>query len=261
MAWFLLRFMFACFLASHVRAHRYAVVMDDRSLAAENPDGTEDMTATRASYDQIAELYTEWIADELTAKPHDRAVLGAFSELVLSSGRSETLEIGCGPGRITAFLAALGLAPVGLDLSPAMIDMAQRHYSTIDFIVGSMTSLPYADDSFTGLVAWYSVIHVRDEDLGVVFAEAARVLRPGGWFQLAFQLGDSVDHFSDLAGFDVDLDFHRRPIDQVLVALAPHGFVPVTRIEREPDRAGRFPEAARQGYLLVQLKGDKIDVI
>lgn len=234
--------------------------MDDADSSITS-SSAENLAATRASYDEIAELYTEWIADELTAKPHDRAVLGAFSELVLSSGRSETLEIGCGPGRITVFLAALGLAPQGLDLSPGMVEMAKRHYPSIDFTVGSMTSLPYADDSFTGLIAWYSVIHVRDEDLSIVFAEAARVLAPGGWFQLAFQLGDRVDHFSDLAGFDVDLDFHRRSIDEVMAALAPHGFTPVTRIEREPDRAGRFPEATRQGYLLVRLKGDKMDVI
>ena len=209
-------------------------------------------SSTRDSYDAIAQTYTEWIADELTAKPHDRAVLGAFSELVLGTGSAEVLDMGCGPGRITSFLAALGLGPRGLDLSPAMVELARGLYPTLPFDVGSMTALPYADDSFSGLVAWYSTIHIPDEELSTVFAEAARVLRPGGWFQLAFQLGDRVDHFSDLAGFDVDLDFHRRSIDDVLTALGPHGFSPVTRLEREPDRAGPFPEASRQGYLLVR---------
>lgn len=217
-------------------------------------------TATRASYDAIAETYTDWIAAELTAKPHDRAVLGAFSELVLSTGHSETLEIGCGPGRITAFLAALGVSPTGLDLSPAMIAIAQTHYPTMEFTTGSMASLPYPGDSFSGLVAWYSIIHVPDESLHTVFAEAARVLRPGGWFQLAFQLGDRVDHQSEAAGHDVDLDFHRRSIDAVLVSLHAHGFTPVTRLEREPDRAGRFPEATRQGYLLVRLGAGAQDI-
>lgn len=222
-------------------------------------DGSTDVesastAAIRTSYDAIAEVYTDWIANELTAKPHDRAILGAFSELVLSTGGAETLEIGCGPGRITAFLAALGLTPTGLDISPGMIAMAERHYPNLDFILGSMTSLPYADDSFVGVVAWYSIIHIPDEHLDTVFAEAARILAPGGWFQLAFQLGDRVDHFSDMAGFDVDLDFHRRSISSVLAALEPHGFAPVTRLEREPDRAGQFPEATRQGYLLVRLE-------
>lgn len=211
--------------------------------------------ATRDSYDVIAQTYTDWVADELTAKPHDRAVLGAFSELVLGTGSAEVLDIGCGPGRITSFLAALGLTPRGLDLSPTMVDLAQGLYPTLGFDVGSMTALPYADDSFSGLVAWYSTIHVPDDALALSFAEAARVLRPGGWFQLAFQLGDRIDHVSDLAGFSVDLDFHRRSIDDVLTALEPHGFSPVTRLEREPDRAGPFPEASRQGYLLVRSAG------
>lgn len=221
-------------------------------LSHSSPQDSDREAATRASYDAIAETYTGWIADELTAKPHDRAVLGAFSELVLATGDSQTLEIGCGPGRITAFLAALGLTPSGLDLSPAMIALATRHYPTLDFATGTMTALPYGDDSFSGLLAWYSIIHVPDESLHTVFAEAARVLRPGGLFQLAFQLGDRIDHQAKAAGFTVDLDFHRRSIDQVLTVLADHGFVPVTRLEREPDQAGRFPEATRQGYLLVR---------
>ncbi|GAA1950872.1 class I SAM-dependent methyltransferase [Brevibacterium antiquum] len=225
---------------------------DDAALSRSSPQDSDREAATRASYDAIAETYTGWIADELTAKPHDRAVLGAFSELVLATGDSQTLEIGCGPGRITAFLAALGLSPSGLDLSPAMIDLATRHYPTFDFTTGTMTALPYGDDSFSGLLAWYSIIHVPDESLHTVFAEAARVLRPGGLFQLAFQLGDRIDHQATAAGFTVDLDFHRRSIDQVLTVLADHGFVPVTQLEREPDQAGRFPEATRQGYLLVR---------
>ncbi|WP_166971811.1 class I SAM-dependent methyltransferase [Brevibacterium atlanticum] len=229
--------------------------MTDGTNATADPDSpgrSAREAPTRESYDAIATMYTDWIADELTAKPHDRAVLGAYSELVLATGSSDVLDIGCGPGRITSFLAALGLTPSGLDLSPAMIELARGLYPSLDFAVGTMTALPYADDTFSGLVAWYSIIHIPDEELSTAFAEAARVLRPGGWFQLAFQLGDRVDHFSDLAGFDVDLDFHRRSIDEVLTALEPHGFTPATRLEREPDRSGRYPEATRQGYLLVR---------
>ena len=214
--------------------------------------GTARERPTRESYDAIAEAYTDWVADELTAKPHDRAVLGAFSELVLATGSAEVLDIGCGPGRITSFLAALGLTPSGLDLSPAMIELARGLYPNLDFGLGTMSALPHAEASFGGLVAWYSIIHVPDDELPVVFAEAARVLRPGGWFQLAFQLGNRVDHHSDLAGTAIDLDFHRRSIEQVASALEPHGLLPVTRLEREPDRGGRYPEASRQGYLLVR---------
>ena len=225
--------------------------MTDGSIS-DNGRSSDRERATRDSYDAIAEAYADWIADELTARPHDRAVLGAFSELVLATGSPDVLDIGCGPGRITAFLAALGLSPRGLDLSPAMVGLARDLYPNLDFDIGTMSALPHSDASFAGLVAWYSIIHIPDAELAGVFAEAARVLRPGGWFQLAFQLGDRVDHFADLAGTAIDLDFHRRSFDQILSALEPHGFSPVTRLEREPERAGRYPEANRQGYLLVR---------
>ncbi|WP_453984101.1 class I SAM-dependent methyltransferase [Brevibacterium casei] len=222
-------------------------------------NATDFETPTRESYDAIAQTYTDWVSAELTAKPHDRAVLGAFAELVLATGHPETIDLGCGPGRITAFLTGLGLDATGLDLSPEMIAQATRLYSDLGFTTGSMTCLPYPENSFSGALAWYSLIHIPDETLDRVIAEAARVLRPGGLFQLAFQLGDTVDHVSDLAGHDVDLDFHRRSIDDVLTVLSAHGFSLVTRMEREPDTHGRYPESTPQGYLLVRLEaGDNL---
>lgn len=222
-------------------------------------NATDFETPTRDSYDAIAQTYTDWVSAELTAKPHDRAVLGAFAELVLATGHPETIDLGCGPGRITAFLTGLGLDATGLDLSPEMIAQATRLYSDLGFTTGSMTCLPYPENSFSGALAWYSLIHIPDETLDRVIAEAARVLRPGGLFQLAFRLGDTVDHFSNLAGHDVDLDFHRRSIDDVLTVLTAHGFSLVTRMEREPDTHGRYPESTPQGYLLVRLEaGDNL---
>lgn len=209
--------------------------------------------STRKSYDAIATEYTSWVANELATKPYDRAVLGAFSELVLATGNSEALDLGCGPGRITTFLAALGLDASGIDLSPQMVEEATHLYPNLDFTVASMTELPFTADSFSGVLAWYSIIHVPDEALDQAFSEVARVLRPGGWFQLAFQLGDRVDHYSNLAGIEVDLDFHRRPLAEVLTRLEGHGFRATARVEREPDQHGQFPESTRQGYLLVQL--------
>src|SRR5699024_10704750 len=132
------------------------------------------------------------------------------------------------------------------------VGLARDLYPNLDFGIGTMSALPHSDASFAGLVAWYSIIHIPDAELAGVFAEAARVFRPGGWLQLAFQLGDRVDHFADLAGTAIARAFPRRSFAQTVSAHESHGFSPVTRLEREPERAGRFPEANRQGYLLVR---------
>lgn len=50
--------------------------------------------------------------------------------------------------------------------------------SDFDTCVGSITALPFPDDSFDGLFYWYSTIHTPNGELGTVFAEARRALRP-----------------------------------------------------------------------------------
>ncbi|MGO4860223.1 hypothetical protein AB4074_23475, partial [Arthrobacter sp. 2MCAF14] len=69
-----------------------------------------DLHATRAAYNTVAADYAELLRNELDTKPFDRAMLGAFAELVRSSGGRAVADIGCGPGRITAYLDSLGLA-------------------------------------------------------------------------------------------------------------------------------------------------------
>ena len=58
----------------------------------------------------------------------------------------------------------------GIDLSPGMIEVARREHPGLRFDVGSMTDLALADASVAGLVAWYSLIHVPDDEISPVFA-------------------------------------------------------------------------------------------
>ncbi|MGW0595203.1 class I SAM-dependent methyltransferase, partial [Streptosporangium sp. NPDC002607] len=67
----------------------------------------------------------------------DRAILGAFAEVVNAGGDGQVADLGCGPGHITAYLDGLGLAVVGVDASPAMIELARQAYPGLRFDVGS----------------------------------------------------------------------------------------------------------------------------
>ena len=117
---------------------------------------------TQQSYDTVAESYADLLADELAAKPWDRAVLSGFAEMVRADGGGPVADLGCGPGRVTAHLASLGMDVHGLDLSPGMVRTARRAHPALRFHEGSMTALDLADGVLAGIVAWYSVIHVPD---------------------------------------------------------------------------------------------------
>ncbi|MBM0257348.1 class I SAM-dependent methyltransferase [Micromonospora sp. 4G55] len=200
--------------------------------------------------------YTEFVRDELAARPLDRAMLAAFAELVLVDGGGPVLEVGCGPGRITRHLHDLGLDAAGLDLSPAMIAQARRAYPDLRFTEGSMLELDLADGALAGLVAWYSVIHLPDDRLPAAFAEFHRVLAPGGHLLLAFQVGDEPVHRTDAWGRPVSLTFHRRRPDRVAALLDAAGLVVHARMQREPQEFAGRPEPTPQAYLLARHPAD-----
>lgn len=180
---------------------------------------------TRTSYDVVAASYAEKVRDLLDETPYERALLALFAELVRASGGGPVADVGCGPGRITAYLCERGLDGFGIDLSPAMIETARREHPGLRFEAGSMTDLDLADASPAGLVAWYSLIHVPDDEIGSVFAHFRRVLRPGGLLLLGFHAGDESRLTTEgYGGHPMKVHLHLRRPGQVAAWLDDGGF-------------------------------------
>ncbi len=98
-----------------------------------------DLEAVRASYDRVADTYVDLDVGDLAAQPWLRAALAAFAEVAGPLG--PVLDVGCGPGTVTAHLAGLGLDVSGVDLSPRMIEHARRLHPGLAFEVASATAL------------------------------------------------------------------------------------------------------------------------
>ncbi|WP_405148135.1 class I SAM-dependent methyltransferase [Sphaerisporangium sp. NBC_01403] len=180
---------------------------------------------TRTSYDTVATSYADQVRDLLDQTPYERAVLALFADLVQTTGGGPVADVGCGSGRITAYLRELGVDTFGIDLSPAMIEVARRDHPSLRFEVGSMTGLDLADASMAGLVAWYSLIHVPDDEIGSVFTHFRRVLRPGGPLLLSFHVGDeSRLKTQGYGGHPMKVYIHRRQPGQVAAWLNDAGF-------------------------------------
>jgi 2-polyprenyl-3-methyl-5-hydroxy-6-metoxy-1,4-benzoquinol methylase len=113
---------------------------------------------TLISYDRVASVYAERIGDELAGKPLDRALLTSLAEEVGTSG--PIADVGCGPGHVARYLHERGASVIGIDLSPEMIAVAQRLHPGLLFQQGSMLSLATSDETWGGIVALYSIIHL-----------------------------------------------------------------------------------------------------
>ncbi|SIN30848.1 class I SAM-dependent DNA methyltransferase [Micromonospora cremea] len=180
---------------------------------------------TRASYDTVAVSYARLLGNLLAETPYERATLALFADLVRAAGGGPVADVGCGPGRITAHLHGLGVEAFGIDLSPGMIDVARRDHPGLRFEVGSMTELDLAEASVAGLVAWYSLIHIPDDQVNSVFAHFRRVLRPGGPLLLSFHVGDETSlKTQGYGGHPMKVHVHRRQPAQVAAWLREAGF-------------------------------------
>ncbi|WP_285031032.1 methyltransferase domain-containing protein [Mycolicibacterium sp. lyk4-40-TYG-92] len=215
--------------------------------AAVEPDF---VALTRGGYDRAAVHYVQRFQNHLDDRPVDRAMIGAFAELVANMPTPHVLDVGCGTGVATAALAAAGLHVTGIDLSPNMIAQARQHNPGLSFRVGSMLDLAVADGSVGGLCAWYSIIHVPDAHLAAVFAEFHRVLAPGGVLLLAFQVGDEPRVLTDFDGEPVQLTFVRRRPEVAADLLSSSGFRVHAEMVRQPDDDAA--ESTPQAYLIAR---------
>ncbi len=172
---------------------------------------TLDTAALRDSYDQVASDYAATFFDELDRKPDDRALLDAFA--AACPRPAHILDVGCGPGHVGRYLTNHGLQVTGVDLSPAMVALAQELNPTMEFVTADMLALPFDTGSVDGIVAFYSVIHIPRPHVPQVLDGFRRVLAPGGHLFLAVHGGTGTVHEDEFLG-------HPVPFEATLFSLA-----------------------------------------
>jgi SAM-dependent methyltransferase len=158
-------------------------------------------------------------------------------------GRGPVADLGCGPGHLTAHLRSLGLDVFGVDVSPAMIELARAAEPALRFEVGSMTALDLPDASLAGILTWYSVIHTPPADVPGIFAEFTRTLAPGGHVLLGCFESDG----GPVTEFDHKVTTaYRWPLDELASMAAAAGLTEAGRMYRahaegeRPFRQGRL---------------------
>lgn len=182
----------------------------------------------RSTYDTVASKYEARFVDELRDKPHDRALLLAFAE----SSTDPVVEIGCGPGQIGAFVGARGRRVVGLDLSSNMARLAAVRLGAA--LIADMRELPFVTGQLGGVLAFYSLIHLRRAEVGGVLREIQRVLRPGGAVLFSAHEGDGEVVLEEFIGERVPLAATFFTLDELVDASRDAGFDVTSATRREP---------------------------
>ena len=192
------------------------------------------MERVRQTYASVAELYIKLFGTSEQIHADDLAFIGRH----LGDQSGTVLDIGCGPGHITGYLRSLGVDATGIDMVPEFIAHARAAHPSGRYQLGSMENLEVADHCITGILAWYSFIHLPPQTLDGVLAECRRAMVPAGTLVLGLFDGDEVASFDHKV-----VTGYRWPLDELSQRLTRVGFTEVERLQR-PGEADRRPHAA-----------------
>lgn len=108
-----------------------------------------------------------------------------IAKLFKKKGVKKVLDLGCGSGRHTVYLAKRGFKLYGIDIAPKGIkltrDWLKKEKLQADLKLGSIyRKLPYQDNFFDAIISTQVIHHERIENIRKAIKELERILKPGG---------------------------------------------------------------------------------
>ena len=177
----------------------------------------------------------------------DRVNTPAFLEMLPDVAGQRGLDIGCGEGHNTRLVLARCASMTAVDISRSFARAARNGTGGEEPLltgVASATTLPFADATFDFATAFMSLQDVPETE--VALREAARVVRPGGFFQFSIchPCSDTPHrrHIRDAEGRDVAIEIGRY-FDDESIEIAEWTFSaapPEARAGLDPFRLPRI---------------------
>ncbi len=142
---------------------------------------SHDATVQRAHYERIAPAYLE-NSESSHTREYTRYLDRALEDLFGRAALGTVAELCCGAGEGLHVLGSRVGRGVGVDVSPSMLEVARNRVPEASrlFVQGDATRLPLKAGQFDTVVMLGGIHHVNDRDR--LFAEVARILKPGGSF-------------------------------------------------------------------------------
>lgn len=161
---------------------------DDAALAAKRAKRVVEQ-----GYNRVAERHARWAAgvrqEERLRHTHDL--------LDRLSPGAQVLELGCGQGAPTTRLLAERFSVTGVDISARQLELARREVPGATFIHADMASVSFPPESFDGVAAFFSLIHVPRAEHAALLARIAGWLRPGGLLVASMGVRDTPGEVED----------------------------------------------------------------
>jgi ubiquinone/menaquinone biosynthesis C-methylase UbiE len=147
-------------------------------------DVPEKVRIVQSAYDKIAIQY-----DQDRARFHNHLQLDLFLKSLPADSKI-VLDSGCGSGRILSIIQNRGIRTIGIDISKGMLKLSKQNSPESESIQMDMIHTGFQEETFGGIVAMYSFIHVPITRHKQVLENFRRLLRIGGCVLLCHGTGE-----------------------------------------------------------------------
>lgn len=170
-------------------------------------DSLEQVNAkTRHAYNLAAQKYHDLFHNEMNEKEYDRKFLDNF--ISRFDKDSIICDAGCGPsGHIGRYVFDRGIQVVGVDISDKCVEMARQYNPGMRFERGDISSLPFDDSSFDGIISYYSIIDTPKKYVYRLFNEFYRLLKPNGYLLVTVKAGTEEGYIHGLLRIKTEIYF------------------------------------------------------
>ena len=188
---------------------------------------------TRQAYNLTAKKYHDLFHNEMSEKEYDRKLLDSFA----TRFNKDFLicDAGCGPsGHIGRYLFEKGLKVVGVDISEKCVELARLNNPDMKFECADIGSMPFDDNSFDGLLSYYSIINTPKIYVNRIFAEFRRVLKQEGYLLVAVKAGTAEGYIDELLGIKTKIYNTLFTQEEIVNYFKEAGFTPEFIDKRNP---------------------------
>lgn len=138
---------------------------------------------TRLTYEEIAHDFCNIHSD--IAEVRDMADV-----FLLNLNGKKILDIGCGPGRDARYFSEKGLDVTGIDLAKNFVVIASKNAPHAKIIQMDMRYLDFPENTFDGIWASASLLHIPKSEAKATLGGFARVIKPGGTLFISVKEGN-----------------------------------------------------------------------
>ena len=178
---------------------------------------------TIQAYNLAAQKYHDLFHNEMNEKEYDRKLLDSFAARFNKD--SLICDAGCGPsGHIGKYLFDKGIKVVGVDISEKCVELARINNPEMKFECADISSMPFDENTFDGLISYYSIINTPKIYVNRIFSEFRRVLKPDGCLLVAVKAGTTEGYIDDLLGLKTKIYSALFTKDEIVSYFEEAGF-------------------------------------